>query len=295
MHYSFSLSGRRSPRFHGEGGECTPEAIGFTYFAASHRKATDAGTTGAYAATNCENALSAEHALMIAMMDNSLMHQKDMRDLISATDTVDLSSTILIERSTPLTQSVNKGCGENAPGTHRLGVPKAAMPLARLATGGSRPRQLHRWTMRHLRMESNKADIMWLSWICRLMLDQMHAHHAEKSLASLGNFVGAFGEKGPCSAGGQQGTPSKVLFGERPQCCEHPAKPEVLMMLIVRPRLTHHGSSVISLCGADVEWTRIHITDSTNEAAAFVAATHPWGDGTYVEPNLITASLDMLP
>ena len=119
----------------------------------------------------------------------------------------------------------------------------------------------------------------------------MHAHLAEKSLASLGNFVEAFGEKGPCSTCGQQGTPLKVLFGERPQCCELPAEPEVLMMLIVRPRLTHHGSSVISLCGAGVEWTRIYIADSTNEAAAFIAATHPWGDGTYVEPSLITASL----
>ena len=122
-------------------------------------------------------------------------------------------------------------------------------------------------------MESNKADIIWLSWLCRLTLDQMHAHLAEKSLASLGNFVGAFGKKGPCSTYGQQGTPSKVLFGERPQCCELPAEPEVLMMLIVRPRLTHHGSSVISLCGADVEWTSIRITDSSNEAAAFVVAT----------------------
>ena len=121
----------------------------------------------------------------------------------------------------------------------------------------------------------------------------MHAHLAEKSLASLGNFVGAFGENGPCSAGGQQGTPSEVLFGERPQCCEHPAKPEVLLMLIARPRSTHHGGSVISLCGAGVEWTRIYIADSTNEAVAFIAATHPWGDGTYVEPSLITASLSL--
>ena len=118
----------------------------------------------------------------------------------------------------PVSPTVSAGCWKPMPQTRPLSEPVGFVWDAMQRSTKSLPVAAARSSCTAgpctvERMESNKADLGWLSWLCKLLLEITHMGHAAASVATLGRRRGASGKVRPCSPAAHKAPPRKSSSG----------------------------------------------------------------------------------